>query len=102
LTDVINITPNFAYRVSFWGRGTCRIVCNVRSLTGDDLVFGSPRSLRDDSIWVQREFIINVEVEAIRLLFGCAGSSPPDPLPILRLDAVSVVPTTDCPIPVRL
>jgi hypothetical protein len=98
-TSVINITPNVGYRLSFWARGTCVLFFGATSPSGGTLSSTAPGDLTDDSVWVAREFVFNVTVPAIRLFFSCSSRS--SPLPNLRLDAVSLVPTIGgCPIPV--
>jgi hypothetical protein len=97
-TDVINVIPNFPYTFSFWARGKCGLFFGADAPNGFLVFSTSPGDLTDDSVWVRREIVRIVEIRSIRLVFGCGGQ---DSIQNLRLDAVSLVPTTGgCPLPV--
>jgi hypothetical protein len=94
-TDVINVIPNVPYTFSFWARGNCGLFWGVDD--GNILFDDGPGDLDNDSVWVQRELVFTPDVSPIGLVLGCGGQQGPQ---ILRLDAVSLVPTTGCPFPV--
>jgi hypothetical protein len=98
-TALIDITPSVAYRLSFWGRGNCDLICGAISADGESILSrGNPGDITDDNVWVQREFEFTVSEPAIRLAFNCIRGDIPQ---TLRLDAVSLVPTIDgCPLTV--
>jgi hypothetical protein len=105
VTNVIAITPNVAYRLSFWGRGDCRLFCSIRTDRNDFVsditdIGDAGIWLTNDSVWVRRERAFVPTIPAIKLVFGCGSVSRSSPQ-TLRLDAVSLVPLTGaCPLPV--